>query len=98
DRDGRILYANRVVAELLECEPAAIKGKFLSQLGIDIGLVPDSAFSDGESLSSTDVAIHTKRGLRWFSWTELSLRDRESGAVSHWAIAREITARKRAEH
>ena len=34
---------------------------------------------------------------RWFSWIELSVRDKVSDAVSHRAIARDITARKRAE-
>ncbi|WP_159592155.1 PAS domain-containing hybrid sensor histidine kinase/response regulator [Chelativorans xinjiangense] len=97
DRNGRILYANSVFAEFMEVEPSALKGKTLPELGVDIGLVPDAAFSDGESLSSTDVPIHAKGGLRWFSWTELSLRDRENDTVSHWAIARDITARKRAE-
>ncbi|MFC6491182.1 PAS domain-containing hybrid sensor histidine kinase/response regulator, partial [Nitratireductor sp. GCM10026969] len=97
DRDGRILYANRVFAELVECEPRELVGKTLTQFGVDIGVVPDSAFSEGESLSSTDVAIHARGGLRWFSWTELSRRDHDSGTVSHWAIARDITARKRAE-
>ena len=35
--------------------------------------------------------------MRWFSWIELSVRDKASDAVSHRAIARDITARKRAE-
>ena len=35
--------------------------------------------------------------MRWFSWIELSVRDKVSGSVSHRAIARDITARKRAE-
>ena len=58
---------------------------------------PDAAFADGECLSSTDVAIRTPKGPRWFSWIELSVRDKASDAVSHRAIARDITARKRAE-
>src|SRR5690606_18106024 len=96
DRDGRILYANRVLAELMECEVQELIGKTLPELGIDVPLVPDAAFSDGESLSSIDVPIHGRGGLRWFSWTELSLRDNDD-SVSHWAIARDVTARKRAE-
>src|SRR5258708_847592 len=69
----------------------------LGELGIDVGVVPDAAFSEGECLSSTDVAIRTPNGVRWFSWIELSVRDKASDAVSHRAIARDITARKRAE-
>ena len=60
-------------------------------------MVPDAAFSDGECLSSTDVAIRSPGGPRWFSWIELSVRDKASDDVSHRAIARDITARKRAE-
>ncbi|WP_027165378.1 PAS domain-containing sensor histidine kinase [Mesorhizobium sp. WSM3224] len=97
DRDGHIVYANSVFASLVEIDPRDLAGKTLSELGIDVGIVPDAAFSDHECLSSTDVAIRTPNGPRWFSWIELSVRDKDTGAVSHRAIARDITARKRAE-
>ncbi|TGQ53225.1 PAS domain-containing sensor histidine kinase [Mesorhizobium sp. M1C.F.Ca.ET.193.01.1.1] len=97
DRDGHIVYANRVFASLVDLDQRDLAGKTLSELGIDVGVVPDAAFSDHECLSSTDVAIRTPNGPRWFSWIELSVRDRDTGAVSHRAIARDITARKRAE-
>jgi PAS domain S-box-containing protein len=97
DREGRIVYANRVLADLVGCPQKALSGKTLSQLGIEIGVVPDAAFADGECLSSTDVAIRSGGETRWFSWIELSVRDKASDAVSHRAIARDITARKRAE-
>ncbi len=70
---------------------------FLGELGIEVGIVPEAAFSNHDCLSSTDVAIRTPDGPRWFSWIELSVRDKDTGAVSHRAIARDITARKRAE-
>ncbi|MER9634944.1 response regulator [Mesorhizobium sp. M0228] len=97
DRDGHIVYANKVFADLVETDQRDLAGKTLAELGIDVGIVPDAAFSDHECLSSTDVAIRTPDGPRWFSWIELSVRDKDSGAVSHRAIARDITARKRAE-
>ncbi len=97
NRDGHIVYANKVFASLVDIDPRDLAGKTLSELGIDVGIVPDAAFSDHECLSSTDVAIRTPSGPRWFSWIELSVRDKDSGAVSHRAIARDITARKRAE-
>ncbi len=97
DRDGRIVYANRVFADLVNRPKADLIGLGLEDLGIEVGIVPDAAFADGECLSSTDVAIHTSTGTRWFSWIELSVRDLSSRAVSHRAIARDITARKRAE-
>jgi PAS domain S-box-containing protein len=97
DREGRIVYANRVFAELVGFEQKRVFGLTLAELGVDIGVVPDAAFSAGECLSSTDVAIRTPQGPRWFSWIELSVREKMGDAVSHRAIARDITARKRAE-
>jgi PAS domain S-box-containing protein len=97
DRDGRIVYANRVFAELTGHAVQALSGRTLAELGIQVGVVPDAAFASGECLSSTDVAIRTTDGTRWFSWIELSVRDKSDDSVSHRAIARDITARKRAE-
>lgn len=97
DRDGRIVYANRIFAELVGRNQADLAGRTLAELGIDIGVVPDAAFSEDDCLSSTDVAIRTPHGPRWFSWIELSMRDKHSTEVSHRAIARDITARKQAE-
>jgi PAS domain S-box-containing protein len=97
DRNGRIVYANKVFTDLLGIDPMDLPDKTLNGLGIDVGIVPDAAFSDHECLSSTDVVIRTADGPRWFSWIELSVRDKDSGAASHRAIARDITARKQAE-
>jgi PAS domain S-box-containing protein len=97
DRDGRIVDTNTVFAELIGISHDRLVGRTLAEIGIDIGVVPDAAFAEGECLSSTDVAIQTPKGQRWFSWIELSVRDKVSGTVSHRAIARDITARKRAE-
>ncbi|KQU64106.1 two-component system sensor histidine kinase/response regulator [Aminobacter sp. DSM 101952] len=97
DRDGRIVYANKVFADLVGQDQRDLAGRTLSEIGVDVGVVPDAAFSDGECLSSTDVGIRSAGMVRWFSWIELSVRDKNSNAVSHRAIARDITARKRAE-
>ena len=80
DRDGRIVYANRVFAELVGHDRFDLAGMTLAELGIDIGVVPDAAFSDRDCLNSTDVAIRTPNGPRWFSWIELSMRDKDSAA------------------
>ncbi|MCB1466393.1 MAG: response regulator [Rhizobiaceae bacterium] len=97
DREGRVVYANKVFADLVGLDLDQVKGKTLSEFGIEIGVVPDAAFWNGECLSSTDVAIRSAGGTRWFSWIELSVRDKQSADVSHRAIARDITSRKRAE-
>ncbi len=97
DRNGHIVYANKVFADLVGMDPRDLPGHTLAELGIEIAVVPDAAFSGNDCLSSTDVAIRTPEGPRWYSWIELSVRDKDSGAVSHRAIARDITARKSAE-
>ena len=97
DREGCIIYANTVFADLIGRDRRDLIGQTLSAIGVDVGIVPDAAFSDGECLSSTDVEIRSADGSRWFSWIELSVRDKASGDVSHRAIARDITPRKRAE-
>ena len=97
DREGRIVYVNQVFADLIGLDADKLAGRTLAELGINVGVVPDAAFSDGECLSSTDVEIQSSKGGRWYSWIELSVRDKASDAVSHRAIARDITARKRAE-
>ncbi len=97
DRAGRIVYCNHVFATMFGREPRDLSGRTLQELGVDVAVVPDAAFAEGEHLRSTDVAIQTAEGTRWFSWIELSVRDEASGQVSHRTIARDITGRKRAE-
>ena len=97
DRECGIVYANKVFAELVGVDQRDLVGQTLAQLGVDVGIVPDAAFAHGECLSSTDVAVRTPNGTRWFSWIELSVRDETTNHVSHRAIARDITSRKRAE-
>ncbi|OQM76154.1 PAS domain-containing hybrid sensor histidine kinase/response regulator [Manganibacter manganicus] len=97
DRQGRIVYANKVFADIVGIDQHVLNGMNLDELGIEIGLVPEAAFFDQECLSSSDVSIRTANGRRWYSWIELSVRDKDSGIVSHRAIARDITARKNAE-
>ena len=98
DRDGCIVHANKVFADLVGIGQEGLVGRTITELGVEVGVVPDAAFAEGECLSSTDVAIRAPEGgARWFSWIELSVRDKTSDLVSHRAIARDITPRKRAE-
>lgn len=124
DSEGRILYANHALTELVGKPLAELSGRRLTEIGIEIEVMPErtfdastasgpisdlrpaspfsptspySAYNNDQSISSTDLMVATKAGERWFSWVELSVRDSESGVVSHRAIARDITARKRAE-
>lgn len=97
DRHGGIVYTNKVFADLIGADRRDLVGQTLAELGVEVGVVPDAAFADGECLSSTDVSIRTATGIRWFSWIELSVLDKSNDQVSHRAIARDITSRKLAE-
>lgn len=96
DRNGRILYANAVLSDLVELDARDLVGRTLSELGIDAPQVLDATYPGNEHLGTTDVCVHTKNGPRWFAWSELSLKDRD-GTSAYWGIARNITGRKRAE-
>jgi len=97
DRHGGIVYTNKVFADLVGVDRRDLVGQTLAELGVEVGVVPDAAFADGECLSSTDVSIRTATGIRWFSWIEQSVLDKSNDQVSHRAIARDITSRKLAE-
>ena len=97
DRDGRITYANEAFGRLLGMRASDLPGLRLGALGINVSMAADADFLDGDCLTSTDVAVQTADGTRWFSWIEHSARDTATGKVSHRAIARDITARKNAE-
>jgi PAS domain S-box-containing protein len=97
DRHGGIVYTNKVFADLVGADRRDLVGQTLAELGVEVGVVPDAAFADGECLSSTDVSIRTATGIRWFSWIEQSVLDKSNDQVSHRAIARDITSRKLAE-
>ncbi len=97
DQDGRIVYTNPVFVKLLGCTAADVRGRTLAELGIKVGKLPDAGLFSDEVLTSQDVAIKTADETRWYSWIELSARDETTGMVSHRAIARDITPRKKAE-
>lgn len=97
DHNGRITHANEVLAELKGRSLHDIIGCTLAELGIEVPTTPASALTDGQALNAVDVPITVRGERRWFSWTELSTRDAETGCLIHRAIARDITARKRVE-
>ncbi len=97
DSDGRIVYANRVFADQLGIAPRDLMGRTLSELGIVFrGDAARMLQPDGE-LTSSDVAIQRNGQTRWYSWIELTVREKEGGAVSRKAIARDITQSKLSE-
>ena len=45
DREGCIVYANKVFADLVGIDQRDLVGRTLAELGVDVGIVPDAAFS-----------------------------------------------------
>lgn len=90
DDDGRILWCNQQLCALMECEASELIGKAVPELGIDMPMV--AARRDGRAES----AIHTSQGLRWFVWSDADFQD-DSGAIRHFAVARDITRTKERE-
>lgn len=97
DEAGRITHANRILGELTGRPPSELLGRPLTEIGIEVATVPDTALASGECLSATDVSFTVNGERRWFSWTELSRRDPLTGKITHRAIARDITTRKQTE-
>ena len=55
DREGRIVYANRVFAGLLDRKPAELTGRTLAELGVEVGVVPDAAFAAADGNDVLDA-------------------------------------------
>ena len=62
--------------------------------------LPEPSVADTEPglqnihLGSQDIEIDTLQGVRWFSWTDLTIRDPATGEVGIRSVGRDITVRK----
>ena len=97
DAEGRIVFANRVLGDLLSRAPRTLYGRTLPDIGIEVPVPPADQVGAEDRVSYSDVSMRTEDGLRWYAWTEVSGRDAGGGDIVHRAIARDISARKRAE-
>ncbi|MGH6760588.1 MAG: ATP-binding protein [Phyllobacterium sp.] len=100
DQEGRIVYANEILAELVGIEESALLGRTLPEVGIyNESLNDDASTGDGpEVLRFGDIQVMTRYGPRWFSWAEQTIRDPQTNAVHRRAVARDVTDRKKVEH
>jgi serine/threonine-protein kinase len=103
DRDGRLIRANRTVAETVGCSPAEMVGK----TDLDL-LAPEVArqnFEDEQEIIRTGRPIIDQEqkvtwlnGLTlWVSSTKMPLRDPDGNIIGTFGISRDITERKKAE-
>lgn len=96
DRNGAIIYANRVFADLVGRPQRELPGRRLEDFGIGLVASDEDGLQAGQDLFSADVAIERDGEIRWYSWIELTVREKDGG-VSRKALARDITARKLGE-
>lgn len=89
DQQGRILWCNQLLGELMECSVDELVGKALPELGIDIPSLTAGQGSNRE----VEAVIHTTQGLRWFSWSDIEFRNAD-GSIERFSIARDITKSK----
>jgi PAS domain S-box-containing protein len=100
DRDGRLIRANRTVAETVGCTPDQLVGKTDSDL-----LAPEiawQAFEDEQEIIRTGRPVIDKEekvtwrdGLTlWVTSTKMPLRDPEGRIIGTFGITRDITKRK----
>jgi PAS domain S-box-containing protein len=103
DRDGRIIRANRTVAETVGCTPDQLVGKTDFDL-----LAPEVASQSledeqeiirtGRPLINKEEKVTWRDGLAlWVSSTKMPLRDPDGRIVGTFGITRDITTRKLAE-
>jgi PAS domain S-box-containing protein len=103
DRGGRLIQANRTVAETVGCTPAELVGKTDFDL-----LAPEFArqsFADeqeiirtGRPLINKEEKVTWRNGLTlWVSTTKMPLRDPDGHIAGTFGITRDITNRKLAE-
>ena len=57
----------------------------------------DECTETGEAIATRDIQLETLQGRRWFAWTDLQVRDPQSGEVALRSVARDITQQKRSE-
>jgi serine/threonine-protein kinase len=103
DRDGRLIRANRTVAETVGCEPAQLVGK--TDFDLFAPEVARRSFEDEQEIIRTGRPIIAKEqevtwrdGLTlWVSTTKMPLRDPDGRVIGTFGITRDITKRKLAE-
>lgn len=102
-QDGRIIYANRVFAEMIGVEQRELAGRKFEDLGISLGpgaavgaVAGSQPFGQADG-APVDMVLQHGGHTRWYSWIEMSSRDISDRTVIHRAIARDITVRKAAE-
>ncbi|MEE9374877.1 MAG: ATP-binding protein [Rhizobiaceae bacterium] len=59
--------------------------------------IPSLKNTETSPLESNEIELDTLLGTRWFTWTDLSIRDQKSGDTGWRSVARDITEQKNHE-
>lgn len=84
---GMVVFKNSVFSEYFDEDT--------HQLPTDFQRTVSQIHESG--VASCDIEIGTLKGKRWFSWTDMSVRDATTGEVGLRSVARDITAHKTSE-
>jgi PAS domain S-box-containing protein len=103
DREGRLIRANRTVAETVGCAPAQLVGK--TDFDLFAPEVARQSFEDereiirtGRPLIDKEEKVTWRDGLTlWVSSTKMPLRDPGGHIIGTFGITRDITKRKLVE-
>ncbi len=93
DDQGRMVYVNESFAEAFGIDlenyaGKAFKHEFLEERTLN---------QDLQTGILREVKATTERGIKWFAWLDLSIRDETTGADSIRSVARDITQQKNVE-
>ncbi len=91
DSNGEIVFSNEVFATYFNAEILPPHPQNEREDDRKEAQTPGRSPLD---VTSRDIELQTKRGKRWFSWADLSVRDPVSGAVCMRSVGRDITRRK----
>lgn len=103
DLDGRIIRANRAVADTLGCTPADLVGRtdfdhFAPELAHQLFEEEQQIIRTGRPVVAKEDKVTWPSGLTlWVSSTKLPLRDPDGRVIGTFGITRNVNERKRAE-
>jgi PAS domain S-box-containing protein len=89
---GEILYCNNAYAECFGRPVEELAGSDFRPIEITPEVQHSALGHD-----TREVAFETARGVRWFSWLDLAVRDKKTGTIAMLSVARDITGFKEAE-
>ena len=90
DDTGCIVYVNEAFAKTFGIDPNESYGEQFSQKFLEVKTINQNL----QTGKLREVKVDTRRGVKWFAWLDLPIRDEITGAESIRTVARDITQQK----